>query len=252
MATTSYHAAQAQPGGRPRSVPNRTTQPGHGLDGALLSPTTWALVACGTLGGLLFTAGYLIEGATRPGYDPWGQAISALSLGPGGWMQRVNFIVFGLLMIAAAAGWRKLLLPGAGARAFPLLRAAAGLGLVADGIFSQDPVPGYPPGAVTATATLPGEIHSLFAFVTITALAGSCLVLARRLAREPHWRGWAAAAVATGVLTLVFIAVFGALGAHGGMAGLFERLSGGINSAFYLALVTRLLIQARAGIARHR
>jgi hypothetical membrane protein len=252
MATTSYRAAQAQPGGRPRSVPNRTTQPGHGLDGALLSPTTWALVACGTLGGLLFTAGYLIEGATRPGYDPWGQAISALSLGPGGWMQRVNFIVFGLLMIAAAAGWRKLLLPGAGARAFPLLRAAAGLGLVADGIFSQDPVPGYPPGAVTAAATLPGEIHSLFAFVTITALAGSCLVLARRLAREPHWRGWAAAAVATGVLTLVFIAVFGALGAHGGMAGLFERLSGGINSAFYLALVTRLLIQARAGIARHR
>src|SRR5580704_6140199 len=116
MDTTSYHAARAQPGGRPRRIPDRAVQPGDRLDGALLSPTTWALVASGTLGGLLFTAVYLIEGATRPGYDPWGQAISALSLGPGGWIQRVNFIVFGLLMIAAAAGWRRLLLPGAGAR----------------------------------------------------------------------------------------------------------------------------------------
>ena len=51
------------------------------------------LVACGSLGGLVFTAVYLVEGATRPGYDAGTQAISALSLGPGGWVQQVDFIL---------------------------------------------------------------------------------------------------------------------------------------------------------------
>ena len=45
-----------------------------------LTPATKALLGCSPLGSLLFTATYLIEGATRPGYDAWQQAIGLRSL----------------------------------------------------------------------------------------------------------------------------------------------------------------------------
>ena len=68
----------------------------------LRSPLTFGLVSCGGIGAFLFTVTYLIEGFTRPGYDAWQQPISALSLGPGGWVQQVNFVVFGVLMVLSA------------------------------------------------------------------------------------------------------------------------------------------------------
>ncbi|MBJ7602045.1 MAG: DUF998 domain-containing protein [Candidatus Dormibacteraeota bacterium] len=100
------------------------------LDGALLDRTTLMLIAAGTAGGLLFTAVYLVEGATRPGYDAWTDAISALSLGPGGWLQQLNFMVFGVLMLCSALGWRRALTPGIGALAYPVLRGIAGVSLI--------------------------------------------------------------------------------------------------------------------------
>ena len=54
-------------------------------------------LTCGTLAPVVFDAVYLIEGATRPGYDAWQQAISTLSLGPGGWIQQANFIFLGVM-----------------------------------------------------------------------------------------------------------------------------------------------------------
>src|SRR5262245_53119005 len=42
----------------------------------------------GVAGTVLFLTIYLIEGATRPGYNAWQQTISSLSFGPGGWLQR--------------------------------------------------------------------------------------------------------------------------------------------------------------------
>jgi len=165
-------------------------------------------------------------------------------------VQRVNFAVFGAAIIASAAGWRRALNPGPGARAYPLLRGIAGLGLIMDGVFSQDPAPGYPAGANASHPTMHGQVHALFAFVAIMALAASCLILGHRLAAEPQWRRWTAPAVTTGVLTIVLIAAFGAMGAHGGVTGLLGRLPGGVESVLGIAVITRLAIQARAGRSR--
>ncbi len=216
-----------------------------GLDGAALSPITLLLVSCGTIGSLLFTTTYLIEGITRPGYSTLQQAISALSLGPGGWVQQVNFIVFGLFVLCSAFGWYQLLKPGAGSILYPVLKVITGLGLIVDGFFSQDPTHGYPLGAVLTPPTLHGEIHAIFAFVTITVIALSCFVLARRFAVEPRWRGWAVYSVFTGLLTIIFIAIFGSLTGHSDIAGLFERLSTGVNSLLGLLVLGRLLLLAR-------
>ena len=86
--------------------------PRTGLDGGALSVRAWLLLAAGIVGGLAFTGVYLAEGATRAGYRALAQPISALSLGPGGWVQQLNFIVFGVLVCASAAGWRSVLAPG--------------------------------------------------------------------------------------------------------------------------------------------
>lgn len=100
----------------------------RGLDGAFISLSALLLIACGTFGGVLFAGVYLIEGATRSGYDALQYAISVLSLGPGGWVQQVNFIVFGLLVVGSAFGWRMALKPGAGATWYPILKGITGWG----------------------------------------------------------------------------------------------------------------------------
>lgn len=217
------------------------------LDGAALSPTTLLLVASGVFGSLLFTSVYLIEGATRPGYVTLQQPISALSLGPGGWMQQANFIVFGLISLCAAFGWRRALVSGAGALAYPILRVIEAIGLIGDGFFSQDPARGFPVGApMPTTPTLVGAIHTIFAIVAITAVALSAYVLAWRFMHEPRWRAWALPALITGILTMVFIAIFGAVNAQpGSLAGLYERLSTAVSSVLSLAILARLLLDRR-------
>ena len=223
--------------------PARTRRaPRAGLDGGALSVRAWLLLAAGTAGGLAFTGVYLAEGATRAGYRGLAQPISALSLGPGGWVQQLTFLIFGLLVCLSAAGWRAALAPGRGALAFPVLRAVAGAGLVIDGLFNQDPSGGYPPGARAGLPTVHGQVHTLFAEITITALAGGCFVLAARFAAEPLWRRWAVVATAAGVATTVFIAAFGAAGGHGGLAGVWERVAGGATSVLTVAVLIRLAV----------
>ena len=227
----------------PRAVTPRL--PSAGLDGRPLPVRAWLLLAAGTVGGLVFTGVYLAEGATRAGYQTLVQPVSALSLGPGGWVQQLNFVVFGVLVCLSAVGWRAALAPGRGALAFPMLRLIAGVGLVMDGLFAQDPSGGYPPGARAGAATVHGQLHTLFAVITITALAGGCFVLARRFAAEPGWLRWAVCAAAAGVATIVFIAAFGAAGGHGGLAGLWERAAGGATSVLTVAVLARLAVTSR-------
>ena len=198
-------------------------------------------LTCGTLGSLLFTTTYLIEGITRPDYSAWQQAISALSLGPGGWVQQINFLVFGLITIWTAFAWRRLLKGGAGGLWNPIFRVLEGIGLIVDGFFSQDPAFGYPKGVALVPPTLHGTIHVLFAFLSITAIALGFFVIARRFLRQPEWRGWFTYSIITGVLTIVFIAIFGTLnGQHSAYAGLFERLSTSLGTLWGIIFLTRL------------
>lgn len=119
----------------PNSIASRPGLSSSGLGKGLLSPLSFGLVCCGGVGAVLFTATYLLEGITRQGYDAWQQPISALSLGPGGWVQQVNFVVFGILLILSAVGWYRFLTPGKGAIWFPLLQSLSGLGLIGAGLF---------------------------------------------------------------------------------------------------------------------
>lgn len=194
----------------------------------LRTPLAFGLVSCGGVGAFLFTVTYIIEGITQPGYNAWQQPISALSLGPGGWVQQINFLAFGILTLLAAYGWYRLLAPGRYSIVFPLFQVVAGVGLIGVALFTG------------------GTIHIIFAFMLIIAFADGCIVLARRFTLEPRWRGWAVYSAMTGVLILVFwFLFFGYITAPS--AGLIERLSAGSHALWVCLLVATLFFRRRQG-----
>jgi uncharacterized membrane protein len=182
------------------------------------------LLACGAIGPLLFIVVFLIEGATRPHYNAWQIAVSSLSLGEGGWMQRTNFIVCGALMVGFAFGLRLLLRTGRASTWGPLLFGIFGLGLIGAGIFVTDPgTYGYPPGAAN-TVTVHGTLHNLLSLVVFASLIAACFALGRRDAADPAGRSWAWYAFATGPLVAVLFVLTGVVEVLGGPAGLVQRM----------------------------
>jgi hypothetical protein len=171
-------------------------------DAAPSSTRNRALLAGGALAGPLFTAAWVLEGATRAHYDPLRHPVSSLELGPFGWTQQANFVVAGLLTLGFAVGLRRALRPLGGSTWGPLLVAAHGVGLLGAGLFVTDPVSGYPPGTadrLPAYGSAHAALHDLLSVGTFVGLPLACLVLARRFA---GWRrrGWAAYSAVSGVV----------------------------------------------------
>jgi heme A synthase len=209
----------------------------------------WSLLALGVAGSLLFNLTYLIAGWLRPGYDWVRQPMSALSLGPGGAVQVTNFAVFGAVGLVTAFAWRPTLGPGLGATWYPRLRVAAALTLICAGVFSQDPGDGYPVGAAApAQPSTHAIVHNLVSFVSLTLTVAELLILARRFAREPQWRGWATLAIVAGVLMMGFLATFGTLAGIDRSGGIFEKLASFTPTVFGIALAIRLFARRDARI----
>ncbi|MGO8947927.1 MAG: DUF998 domain-containing protein [Ktedonobacterales bacterium] len=217
----------------PISTADGSVTSSSGLWKGLQSPLTFWLVMCGGVGALLFTVTYLIEGFTRPGYDAGLQAIAALSLGPGGWVQQVNFVVFGILMLLSAVGWYRVLVPGRDAIWFPVFQGIGGLSLIGIGVVS----------VLT-------PLHTILAWALILSLALGCPALGAQLVRVRHFRGWAVYSYITGLLILIFWGAF-EQGTSGNVAGLVpitgltERLSAGSHALWLCAVTVALLIRSR-------
>ena len=138
------------------------------------------LLLAGVAAPIVFVGSFLVQGAVRPGYDPLRHPVSALSLGPGGWVQMLTFWVTGALIIAFALGLRAA---GVG-RATPILIAIVGLGLISAGFASCDPISGYPVGSpIPAPRTAHGIAHDLFSTPVFTLLPAAMIVMARRFHR---------------------------------------------------------------------
>src|SRR5207253_6149221 len=108
---------------------------------------TRALLGAGLIAGLLYIVVGLIQMLIRPGFDIRRHELSLMSNGDLGWIQIGNFVVTGLLVIAAAIGMRRVLRGNRGGTWGPLLVAVYGAGLIAAGAFVADPMNGFPPGA---------------------------------------------------------------------------------------------------------
>ena len=165
-----------------------------------------ALLTGGVIGPVLFILVFLVEGWTRPGYDPMTMYVSLLALSDQGWQQVANFLVGGLLILGGAVGLRMVLRDGPGSRWGPILIGLAGVGLVVGGIFVTDPCCAYPPGTpagVQSTYSWHGGIHDIAALSVFGGLAAAMLVMARRFVGEGS--RWALYSRASAVGVLVFL-----------------------------------------------
>jgi len=189
------------------------------------------LITGGVVGPVLFLVVFLLEGATRPGYTAVRQQVSYLSLGAGGWVQVLNFLLCGLLISGFACGMWRVLRPGRSALWGALLLGVCGLALIMAGLFVTDPGLGYPPGASRSPQTLHGTIHGVAGLIVFVSISAAEMVLARRFAGDPLWRGWALSSLASGLLTLVLFVIttiLSALDQQGVLpnspTGLFQRV----------------------------
>jgi hypothetical protein len=197
-----------------------------------------AQLLCGVLAGPLFVTAFTAIGAARRGYDWRRYPVSSLAIGRGGWYQRANFILAGVLYSCAAAGLahtdRRRIGP-----AVPALVAGVGVGLIGSGLFVTDYAGGLlgdgsderNRGRVDAAPPRPtraGQLHNLsgipvFAGIPVAALA-SATTAAR--SRDYRWVCYSAgsSAVMTGSLLLLGAAIRGQSRLRG-KSGLLQRIS---------------------------
>lgn len=207
---------------------------------------TRTLLICGAIAGPLFTAAWIVEGATRADYNPLRHPVSSLALGDLGWTQVVNFIVTGLLTLAFAVGLRRAVRPLGGSTWGPLLVGAYAIGLIGAGVFVTDPVSGYPPGTpdrLVAYST-PGALHDLFSLLTFGGLPAASFVFARRFAGWGQ-RGWAVYSAVTGLIFAVGFVLaslgFGQVAGLVDLAGLFQRITIIVGATWLTLLALHLL-----------
>jgi hypothetical protein len=189
------------------------------------------LLWSGIAGPVLFVTAFLVAGATRAGYDPLRHQVSLLSLGDGGDVMVASLIVTGILLIGFALGLRSWLGSGRGSIGAPAAVAVSGIGFVIAGLFSTQPLNGYPPGTpegMPVEITGASLLHVGGALLLFLGLIAAAAVLGRWF-RVAGSTGWASASWTTAIIVLVFFGASSA-GPSGeppipALAGLFQRIS---------------------------
>ncbi|BBX25518.1 DUF998 domain-containing protein [Mycolicibacterium alvei] len=167
---------------------------------------TSALLAAGVVAGLVLTAVSYTLTFTRPGFDPARHANSMLALGDWGWVQSVDFVVCGLLLIAFGAGvWRV----AAGIRSGRIAAVCVALyGLLAGvvaGLNPTDPGSGFPPGSRSVgEPSTSATVHGVAGGLGFLAMTCGCFELARYFARSGD-RVWAVMSATIGVAVLTVL-----------------------------------------------
>jgi hypothetical protein len=173
------------------------------------SRITKSLLGYGVIAGPIYVVVSLAQALTRQGFDLTRHAWSLLSTGDLGWIQVTNFVLTGLMTVAAAVGLRR----AAAGRWASALVAGYGLSLVAAGVFRADPAAGFPAGTAENGMSWHGTLHLLAGSAGVVCLIAACVLVGRSFARSGH-RGWAAYSWIAGFALLAGFAGV-ASGSHG-------------------------------------
>ena len=173
-----------------------------------VSVATTRLLWCGVAASPLWLLIVLAQMLFRSGFDIRRQAISLLLLGDYGWIQALNYVVVGLLIVAGAIGLWRAMHPGRAGTWGPALMAVFGLALIAAAFFVPDAADGFPPGAPETNVPFSthGALHALFSSVSFLAFAiAAAFVLPRRFLhfRQPGWAIYSIASAACFLSTWV-------------------------------------------------
>ena len=166
-------AGHVSPGG----MPTPASQPL--FDGVA---TTRSLLAYGVVVGPFYLAVGLAQAFVREGFDLGRHPLSLLANGPGGWIQTMNFVLSGALVIAGAVGIARAIRPHSTGVSWFL--GAFGASMVVAAVFRADPMDGFPVGTPLGPPTAlsaRGTGHFVAGALGFVALAISALVAARVL-----------------------------------------------------------------------
>ena len=194
-----------QYGAAPLVAKDAGTQPG-GSPVPKTSAIQSVLAAAGIFAPILFTVGFVVQGFLRTdlrlGYNAIAQEISDLTAGPYGWVQQVNFVVFGLLLIAFAVGLRRGVRKASPWMVGPALVAWNGVELIVAGIF---------PRRENAAGHIydPLGVHMMNGMVFFLSIGIVLVVLSLRLARDERWRDLATYTRASGIALFVMAVLNG-------------------------------------------
>lgn len=186
---------------------------------------TRSLLRWGVLAGPFYLAVGLMQALLREGFAFARHPLSVLANGPGGWIQTANFVLSGLMVIAAAVGLGRAL--GPKSRAMAWLLGGFGLAMLVAAMFPADPVDGFPPGTPrgfpTAISTT-GLTHFIAGALGFLCLAFSGLAAAWTMAR----RGLSSLAILSllGGLSVLF-GFFGGIVLPIGIAGIWFAVVAG-------------------------
>jgi hypothetical protein len=168
----------------------------------------------GMLGAVLFVSVFTVLGSLDPAYSSTRMFVSELSLGPHSWVQILNFVLTGTLVLAFGRGLAAHFSAGAASRAGPALVQGIGVSLIASGPFTTDP------SAMFDQTSTHGVVHGIFGALVFTFAPLSCFVFYRRFRSDPVWRPLAGWTLAAGVVLTLGIGLLKISQQPG--SGLFE------------------------------
>jgi len=185
-----------------------------------------ALLATG-FGGVLFIAAFVVLGALAPDYNSMRQTISEIELTALGLGQRINFFVFGLLLIAFAVALKRELNGGRVGRLIPLFQFVSGVGVIGDALFIHMP------------------LHLVCDLIAFNATLVVLFLFVWRFRGDVRWKGWTAYSIVTALLMMLFLTAFGFANHLGGPAGLLEKMATVVRTGWSVLLTARLLAGVR-------
>ena len=185
------------------------------------SNTQLMLLASG-FSGILFVTVFIVLGLITPGYDSLQQTISSLELTSSSLWQRINFFIFGVLLITFAVALYRELSGSRGTAMIPLFQVICGIGVIGDAIFIHDP------------------LHLVCDLVAFNSSLVVLFLFAWRFHGDTDWKGWSSYSMLTAILMMAFLTAFGIALHHGGWAGAFEKLASLTRTSWSVVLVWKL------------
>jgi hypothetical protein len=131
---------------------------------------------------IFFVGVFIIEGFFRTNYDPIGTYISALSLGPYGWIQILNFIIFGLLLFFFTLGVISEFKDGKASKAGPAILFVSSFCFFLSGPFVTDPM-----GTAQANSSIHGILHGILGGIAFLLMPITCFVFFARFRNDSKW-----------------------------------------------------------------
>lgn len=166
---------------------------------------TKALLGWGVVAGPFYLVVGLAQALLVPGFDLSRHALSLLLLGPLGWIQAANLVLSGLMVLAAAMGFARLLPSRRNIWAGVLL-GLYGVSLFGAAIFPPDPMGGFPPGGTDATtASTSGLLHLVAGAIGFVSLAAAAVVIGGWFRREGRRGAASVSWIAAAVIVLGFM-----------------------------------------------